>query len=104
MSLNSRLTLKRLKFAAHLNALLEDGVGNSKAGEPWTNSGFAKMVTSSRENAATNHVSANSVANWRKGKSLPSEISSIVRAIYGPDKTSSPTARESLRTLFMEAR
>jgi farnesyl diphosphate synthase len=102
MSLNLATRPKRIAFAKLLNALMEDGIGNN--GEPWTNAGFARVIASSRENAEMAHVSANSVANWRKGRAIPFAISGILRGFYGPDRKSSAHEREALRKTFLEAR
>ncbi len=105
-----------VQFAALLDGHLKGGTRPSTAtGEPWKNVEFAQEVVSPREfkenfSAAVNSaqventVSDRSVANWRKGSSLPAAIEPILRALFGPPSSQTHSeARTALRDAFIAA-
>ncbi len=96
---------KRAAFAALLAGHLSGGTRPATAtGEPWTYAAFSGEIEGARGNL---HASASSVSNWCNGASLPAEIVPILRALFGPDTSTSTRhaeAREELRRAFQAAR
>lgn len=97
----------RTRFTTLLAEHLAGGIRpGTAAGEPWTDAAFAAEVQSSREDS--DFVSPRSVSNWRKGKSLPTEIEPILRALFGAVRGAGDqlhaAARKELREAYLAAR
>ena len=78
----------------HLREGTRPGAGDR---EPWTNTSFA-LTQPGRGDALG--VAPNTVANWRKGKSAPSQIEPILRALFGPLRGDGGADREELRAAY----
>ena len=70
--------------------------------EHWTDVAFARVIPGRDADSAGS--SPRSVANWRNGTALPSEIEPILRALFGPLRIDGGADRETLRTVYVAAR
>jgi hypothetical protein len=89
-------------FGALLDRHLREGTrpgGGDR--EPWTNTAFAKTQPGRGDAAG---VAPNTVANWRKGKSAPSQVEPILRALFGPLRSDGGAEREALRAAYLAAK
>lgn len=86
-------------LAEHLRAGQRPDANNC---EPWTDTAFAKLMPA-RDSESTGG-SPRTVANWRRGTSLPEEIEPILRAFFGPVRTDGGEAREALRVEYARAK
>jgi len=69
--------------------------------EPWSDTAFAKTQPGQRDAAS---ASPRTVANWRKGTSLPSQIEPILRALFGPLRSDGGAERAALRAAYLKAK
>lgn len=79
----------------HLRAGTRPDLNNR---EPWKNAEFAALMPG-RDPESTG-AAPNTVANWRKGTALPSEIEPILRALFGGLRTDGGSERIALRDAY----
>jgi Leucine-rich repeat (LRR) protein len=89
-------------FATLFDQLLRAGRRPAPAdSEPWTSAAFARTQPCRGDAAG---VLPRTVANWRKGRSLPYQIDPILRALFGPLRNDGGSEREALHAAYLAAR